>query len=201
MDHEVDTDSSLETTKKIWVNLDKKISKREEKINEKMVQLQYDKKNRVIVDTKRWAKQIVSDSYQDPIEQYEYLTENGPLIQSQIMDKIRGYKHQDSLKGLLDDAFLVDYSYVYDLLCQSRLKCFYCHIDCMVLYSHVREPRQWTLDRLDNSIGHNRDNVEITCLDCNIRRGTKNFERYLETKKLNNIRKVFLVENDDEKII
>ena len=201
MDHEVDTDSSLETTKKIWVNLDKKISKREEKINEKMVQLQYDKKNRVIVDTKRWAKQIVSDSYQDPIEQYEYLTKNGPLIQSQIMDKIRGYKHQDSLKGLLDDAFLVDYSYVYDLLCQSRLKCFYCHIDCMVLYSHVREPRQWTLDRLDNSIGHNRDNVEITCLDCNIRRGTKNFERYLETKKLNNIRKVFLVENDDEKII
>jgi len=60
----------------------------------------------------------------------------------------------------------------------------------MILYSHVREPRQWTLDRLDNSIGHNRGNVEITCLDCNLRRGTKNFERYLETKRLNNICKI-----------
>jgi hypothetical protein len=198
--NDLDMDEEIETTKKIMMNLGKTYKKNENDRMNRMIQLGYDKKDRVIVDTKRWTKHVVDITYQDPKVQIEYLNNEGPLVRSQIQDKIRGYKYQDQLKNILDENFLVDYPYVYDLLCKSKLKCFYCHIDCMILYSHVRESKQWTLDRMDNSIGHNRGNVEITCLDCNLRRGTKNFERYLETKRLNNIRKI-CTEEDEEKII
>ena len=76
----------------------------------RMVQLGYDKKDRVIVDTKRWTKNVVNETYQDPDVQIEYLRTEGPLVRSQIQDKIRGYKYQDQLKGILDESVLVDYS-------------------------------------------------------------------------------------------
>jgi hypothetical protein len=49
----------------------------------------------------------------------------------------------------------------------------------------VREPQQWTLERMDNDFGHNEGNVVIACLSCNLRRRTMHYERYLFTKQLN----------------
>ena len=59
-----------------------------------------------------------------------------------------------------------------------------------IMYEFVREPRQWTLERLDNSFGHNRDNVVISCLSCNLRRRTMAKERYLQTKAMSKIVKI-----------
>ena len=67
---------------------------------------------------------------------------------------------------------------------KSQGKCFYCQINVQVIYDHVREPKQWTIERIDNSIGHNKGNVEISCLNCNLRRRTMHYERYLKTKQL-----------------
>ena len=53
-----------------------------------------------------------------------------------------------------------------------------------VLYKNVREPLQWTLERIDNDYGHNHDNVTIACLECNLRRRTMYHERYVFTKQL-----------------
>jgi hypothetical protein len=49
---------------------------------------------------------------------------------------------------------------------------------------------QWTLERIDNDLGHNKNNVEIACLNCNLRRRTMYHERYLFTKELNIIKKI-----------
>jgi hypothetical protein len=43
---------------------------------------------------------------------------------------------------------------------------------------------QWTLDRLDNSIGHHDDNVVICCLKCNLKKRRMDDEKFKFTKQL-----------------
>ncbi len=103
----------------------------------------------------------------------------------QITNKIHSYRSQDIKKSLLNPEKLVTTKYVVDLLCEKQLKCFYCRNPTLILYDEVRASKQWTLDRIDNSHGHNKDNVEIACLTCNLRRRTMYHERYVFTKQLN----------------
>ena len=49
---------------------------------------------------------------------------------------------------------------------------------------------QWTLDRIDNNLGHNSDNVLISCLECNLKRRRMNMERFQFSKDCTNIKKV-----------
>lgn len=44
--------------------------------------------------------------------------------------------------------------------------------------------------RVDNSYGHNTDNVVIACLDCNLRRRTMFQERYKKTKEMYHVVKL-----------
>ena len=53
-----------------------------------------------------------------------------------------------------------------------------------VLYEESRDPKQWTLERIDNSEGHNENNIEVACLTCNVRRRTMYHEKYRFTKQL-----------------
>ena len=49
--------------------------------------------------------------------------------------------------------------------------------------------KQWTLDRLDNDQGHNRDNVVICCLECNLKKGTMDDEKFRFAKQMRIIKK------------
>ena len=73
---------------------------------------------------------------------------------------------------------------VAELLREKQLRCFYCQENVHLMYNAVRDAKQWTLDRMDNSFGHNRGNVEIACLICNLRRRTMYHERYVFTKQM-----------------
>jgi hypothetical protein len=57
-----------------------------------------------------------------------------------------------------------------------------------ILYENVREPKQWTVDRINNDLGHNNDNFVLACLDCNLKRRCKSCDKFLFTKQLNIIR-------------
>ena len=105
-------------------------------------------------------------------------------MSSQIRDKIRAYKSQDRLKNKFCGDKFIDYKYVVKLLQCSKLECFYCKKCVLLLYDNVREGRQWSIERIDNSMGHNKDNVVMACLSCNLRRRTMYFERYIMTKQL-----------------
>ena len=59
-----------------------------------------------------------------------------------------------------------------------------------ILYKLVRESSQWSIERINNEFGHNKDNVTIACLDCNLKRKTMYHERFKFTKQLN------IVKND-----
>lgn len=105
-------------------------------------------------------------------------------IRRQIQYKINSYRGQDIKKGIYNENEFVNYEFVLNLLVEKQMKCFYCRENVMLLYNHVRENKQWTLERINNDIGHNIGNVEIACLICNLRRRTMYHERYVFTKQL-----------------
>ena len=107
------------------------------------------------------------------------------LYKSEINNKISGYRSQDILKKLYNKDSFVDFPFVLSALIESNLDCFYCRKKVSIVYNNVREPMQWSLERIDNSMGHNKDNVEIACLSCNLRRRTIYHERFIFTKQLN----------------
>ena len=75
------------------------------------------------------------------------------------------------------------------LLVASKLRCHYCRYGVMMLYNNVREPLQWTLDRIDNSKPHNTDNVVIACLKCNLKRRRTDSDKFKFTKQMKIIKK------------
>ena len=52
-----------------------------------------------------------------------------------------------------------------------------------------RENRQWTLDRIDNDIGHNHNNIVISCLECNLKRRRKSKDAFVFTQQLKIVKK------------
>ena len=115
-----------------------------------------------------------------------YLGENYDgidFVKKEVERKLSGYKNQDVKKRKLSDK-LISYEECLEKLVISKLKCYYCKIDCLLTYENVREQSQWTLDRIDNSIGHEKDNVVICCLKCNLKRRTTDDEKFKFTKQM-----------------
>lgn len=150
----------------------------------KKVETVKEKKIRVVTNRENWQSEY------EPSIQLQILTtdsSNNPIYKTmiqQIQSKLTGYKSQDQSKNLYDPNKIIDLASTIQLLVKSQLKCYYCKGFVKVLYEHVREPTQWTLERISNDSGHNLGNVEIACLSCNLRRRTMYHERYLFTKQL-----------------
>ena len=106
------------------------------------------------------------------------------ILLSHLKTKQSGYRSQDVLKGFYDPDRFVQVSDIVDLLIDSGLSCFYCRKWATLFYENVRDPRQWSLERVSNEDGHNRGNIVIACLDCNMRRRTMYQDRYIATKQL-----------------
>lgn len=110
------------------------------------------------------------------------------VIENQIKTKIQGYHQQDIKKDLYDSEKFITLPKVIELLHSCKNTCYYCREPVLILYELVRDNKQWSVERRNNSYGHNCDNVEIACLHCNICRKTMNEERFLFTKQLNIIK-------------
>lgn len=106
------------------------------------------------------------------------------LITSEINSKIQGYKGQDIKKNIHSNNTLIIYDDVLEKLIGNMLTCYYCKNKVVILYKNVREPYQWTLDRIDNSLSHTKDNTCISCLKCNLQRRVMDAEKFTFTKRL-----------------
>lgn len=106
------------------------------------------------------------------------------LVEKELHNKLNGYKSQDIKKNKYSAELFIQIGDVFCLLIDCENKCFYCSGLVHILYENAREPKQWTLERIDNEMGHNKDNVMIACLECNLRRGTMYHERFAFTKQL-----------------
>jgi len=112
----------------------------------------------------------------------------GEELRRQVCAKISGYKCQDVKKGLYDESKFVRFHDVIALMNSRKMACFYCKKQALLFYEYSRDSAQWTLERIDNKHGHNTDNVEIACLNCNLRRRTMYHERYVFTKQMGTVR-------------
>lgn len=106
------------------------------------------------------------------------------IIAQEINKKIGGYKQQDKLKKVYNQELMIQSNQVINLLRDIKMECLYCNDKCVILYQTQREHKQWTLDRIDNKLGHYVDNVIISCLECNLMRRCRTKEDFLFTKQL-----------------
>ena len=101
-----------------------------------------------------------------------------------IVSKVRGYKQQDKLKKIFNENQFVTEEFVMGLLDKCDMNCYYCKEKTLLEYDIVREMKQWTLDRMDNTRGHDTDNVVISCLSCNLKRRNIRKDSFLMTSQL-----------------
>ena len=110
------------------------------------------------------------------------------IILKQIERKISSYKQQDINKKLFNNEKFINTKYIIEKLIESEVKCYYCKCEMYILYKNVRDSKQWSVDRLNNELGHDNDNIVLACLDCNLKRRRKSADKFLFTKQLNIIK-------------
>jgi hypothetical protein len=140
-------------------------------------QLSFDSQINIMIEIHH---NINNSEVSDIIEKNKYRR----LIISHIKTKIQSYKHQDTIKKMYEEKEFIDFDYVVNLLAESGLKCHYCSCETYLLYEIVREMKQWSLDRINNYKGHNRGNLVMSCLECNLKRRRTNKDAFFMTKNI-----------------
>lgn len=106
------------------------------------------------------------------------------LLLHELKNKLTSYKNQDIEKNIYNENEIINISDIIEKLVISKLKCYYCKHNVFLLYKKVRECHQWTLDRINNNIGHTNKNTIIACLKCNLERRRIKQDAFLFTKQL-----------------
>ena len=128
------------------------------------------------------------DKQLEMIHNFEINNDDTLLLIKQLDKKISSYKQQDTIKNIFDSSKFINLKNVIDKLIETKMKCYYCNCKMSLLYEYVREEKQWTVDRIDNNLGHNNDNFVLACLKCNLKRRRQNMNDFLFTKQLNIIK-------------
>ena len=140
-----------------------------------------------IIIKKRDVSQAWDFSYDDQLKLINDLDETNvddasKVIFCEINKKISGYKQQDKKKDVYDETSFIEVVNVIDKLRECELHCYYCKQKMLVLYDISRESRQWSVDRIDNDKGHNKENYHLACLECNLKRRRTNDAKFLMSK-------------------
>jgi len=192
----------ITTTKKIIYlpdsnNQNRQKKKEEEEEEEK----EKEKKKRMITQTNKWNNSFQNKETdfskdvqfywltlllekKEKMEEEEQTRQKIHLLREQIRQKIHNYYFQDMKKQLYNPENFITLEYILQKLKDCNLDCFYCREPVFLWYEIVREPKQWTVERIDNKIGHDIGNIEIACLSCNLKRRCMYHERYVFTKQI-----------------
>ena len=108
---------------------------------------------------------------------------------SEIKGKLNGYKHQDREKQRNIEN-IISYDDAIEKLITSKLRCYYCKGNVNILYNNVKQENQWTLERINNDIGHTNDNCEVCCLRCNLKRRCMPSYLYKNSKEIGKVVKL-----------
>lgn len=149
-------------------------------------------KNKKRVETENWKFDVENYDYVNQIKMIKVIQTNNYIHNNdvskiaiqQINRKIYGYKQQDINKKRLNELEFITFKSIIDKMVECELKCYYCSTEMDVLYNISRENKQWTVDRIDNDLGHNLTNYYLACLDCNLKRRRRSDDKFLFTKQM-----------------
>jgi len=108
---------------------------------------------------------------------------------TEIKSKLSGYKQQDREKKR-DISDNITYEEAVELLLVSKLTCYYCKGNMLIIYPNVKQDEQWTLERINNDKSHSKENCEIACLRCNLKRRCMPAYIYKKSKSMQNVIKL-----------
>ena len=173
-------------SKSITYNVVNKIIKKE------LIKEHVKEKNKKRVESENWKFSLENYAYDNQIKMmkdilsnnYNYNDDVSKIAIQQINRKIYGYKQQDIIKKLLNEKDFITLQSVIDKMIDCELKCYYCKCEMNVLYDISREMKQWTVDRIDNDLGHNLTNYYLACLECNLKRRRRSDDKFLFTKQM-----------------
>ena len=151
-----------------------------------------EKKKNVLHEHYSHESQInsINESYSNEKNEPNKVNVGFIKINKEIVKKLSGYKQQDKKKQIYNDEEFINCEEIYEMLIKSELKCNYCCTNVFVLYDNFRDDSQWSLDRINNDIGHNLSNVCISCLKCNLQRRNKDYHKFKEGKGIKFIKKL-----------
>ena len=109
--------------------------------------------------------------------------EGSKHVVKEIKKKINSYKQQDKRKKR-DLTSIISFDETLEKLIVSKMVCYYCRKMCKLLYNTSRDDSQWTLDRINNSEAHTKENVVVCCLKCNLKRRVTNDKKFKFTKQM-----------------
>jgi hypothetical protein len=156
-------------------------------------------------EVKTAKKRVQSEKWSFSNENYEYVNQLqmmnnicnnnfahtddvAKIAVQEINKKIYGYKQQDKIKNRYNETNFLTIESVILQMVECELKCRYCRGEMNVIYDISRESRQWSVDRINNDMGHDITNFHLACLDCNLKRRRRTDEKFLFTKQLNIIK-------------
>jgi len=173
-------------------------------IRKQLIKTPIKDKNRKRVGSENWTFDLDCYKYDNQLKmitnildnKYNHSDEVSKIAIQQIHRKIYGYKQQDIIKKLFNSGEFITFESIINKMCQCELKCYYCFCEMNILYDISREMKQWTVDRINNDLGHNLTNYYLACLECNLKRRRRSDEKFLFTKQMKII-KVFGENNDN----
>ena len=152
---------------------------------------------RIVFDKPKMAKKCVETKNIDDIEDLAHKSQVGIINKLYLGDlydnnciigglkrKINSYKSQDDKKERYNENTFITHEELYEKLVISKLRCYYCRNEVKIDYNFKRDNEQWTLDRIDNDLGHSSKNTLISCLKCNLQRRVTDCKKFEFTKKL-----------------
>lgn len=113
-------------------------------------------------------------------------------IQQEVRKKQRSYLYQDKKKQRFHVDAHIEVEDLLTALLDTKMQCHYCQDSVHILYTNRLDPKQWTMDRVDNQVGHNRHNLHIACLQCNLQRRRCNDEKFKEAKIVQGVEKIIV---------
>ena len=110
-------------------------------------------------------------------------TPRGKQLESSILRKLAGYRQQDvrRQRAIASNASFGD---VVSKLVVAQGNCAYCDVPLVLFGGEKRNKLQWSLDRIDNELGHSDINTVISCLACNLRRRSRPHRKFLAGSKM-----------------
>ena len=135
----------------------------------KITNKSYHKESKKRVESEKWTFSEEHYKYENQLKMiqdisnnnFHYTNDVSKIAIQEINKKIYGYKQQDILKKRYDDKFFLTFESVINKMIECELKCRYCKNEMNVLYDISREMTQWSVDRVDNNLGHNIGNFHL----------------------------------------